>query len=83
MHISRPLLLWETVLTFLTIVASGIGLLGIGTQKEIGAATLIVQALNAATIFYKLGQTGQSPPLPPPSPVTVVVPPHPPEGPLG
>jgi hypothetical protein len=71
----RFLLLWEAFLTFVTVTASGIGLLNIVSGKEAGLFVLIVQALNAATIVFKTGQWNQNPA----SPVTVNVASHPPE----
>lgn len=68
----RGILLWESLLTWFSMMASGFGLIGIGTAKEAGLAVLIAQSLNAATIVYKTGQWNPHAGAMPPSPVVVV-----------
>lgn len=69
---ARGLLLWEAFLTFISIVASGIGVIGVVGVKPAAFGVLIAQALNAATIVYKFGTWSPNPGVVPAQPMIVV-----------
>ena len=69
---TRGLLLWEAFLTFFSILASGVGLIGIVTPKVAGFTVLVAQGLNAATIVYKTGTWNPNAAVSPPPPTIVV-----------
>lgn len=68
----RLMLLWEALLTFVTVVAGGIGYTGVVSAKAAGLAVLFAQAANFATVVYKTGQW-QMPPGSQQLPPTIIV----------
>lgn len=66
------MLLWEALLTFATVIAGGIGYIGVVSAKTAGLIVLFTQGANFATVVYKTGQWQPPPYAQPPSPTIIV-----------
>lgn len=72
MNPSRGMLVWEAILTFLTVTSAGLGLASLLPAKSVGFLVIIVQGLNAGTLVFKTGQWSPNA-IPPVVQVTPVV----------
>lgn len=68
---SKGMLVWESILTFLTVTSAGLGLANLIPARIVGFLVIIVQGLNAGTLVFK---TGQWSPALPVTPVVQVAP---------
>lgn len=68
----RPMILWESFLTFATQVGAGLAGFGVIPVKALVVWVVVAQGLNAATIVYKTGTWNPNPGAVP-APPTIVV----------